>query len=547
MSEGGSEMKKIISIVSSTALIIAGALSLSVPVSADHHIEDIYGASNNNIHTSIYYEKTTKEIYMSGYDYWHAGSSSGQKYWYYKINDKNKYEQQMRIAESANDTSGYKYYKDLKECTQQEFEEALYQYEKNDKLTKVDIDKGFSKVNPTDYKMTDIDIPDYSYIRNITLDVQENTSATLEPKIMLYGTDIDLKVTWKSSDSRIAEVDSEGKVTAKAEGSCTVTSEIEGIGAVETYNITVEPYMTETEKKVKTLSEQYSSGQISEKEMYDKIYQIEEYKNDTQGHVITDLGGEDGYELITRSSNENVIYIYKVVDGKIKTKSFTAAQTDDFNKDTIEAKSTIVYSVGSDDICNARIYTIVRDHNALKLRYKIFEYRGISVDAEKIKEYTVNFKINPVSNKEEIELDAETSENIMSYAGYEEFFNDDENMILTENDYWNSDQVYRAFNAFRIRNSRILEEDGGSFYSGYSDCYTCVMFTDNTQAHINGYLQRLATAELYSHHDVKGKDALEMAFLNKKPNYNGLAESAELNNTELSNKNSIENIYVPAR
>ena len=50
------------------------------------------------------------------------------------------------------------------------------------------------------------------------------------PKITLVPADATAEITWKSSDPNIAAVSWEGKVTAVAPGTCTITATIEGVG-----------------------------------------------------------------------------------------------------------------------------------------------------------------------------------------------------------------------------------------------------------------------------------------------------------------------------
>ena len=479
-------MKRIISIVSSAALVMTGALSLSMTVSADTHTEDIYGADNNNNHTSIYYDKTSKELYMSGYDYWHSGDHGGWKYWYYKINDKNKYEQQMRIARSGgrDDPSRNKYFKDLKESTEQEFEEALYQYEKNDKLTKVDIDKGFSQVEPTDYSKKDVDIPDYSYIRNISLDTQENTSVILEPKIMLYGTGIDLKTTWKSSDSKIAEVDSEGRVTAKAEGSCTVTSEIEGIGTVESYNITVEPYMSETEKKIKNIVDQGGT----ERDIYESIYSgIDGISS--AGHVILDVDGDGKYELITRNYDRSAIMIYKLSGYNLLEKKFDYP---DLGYDRI--RMDMRYK--DDDV----YFTAMGTNDNKNYLIKVFKFSDSQFVMNKVYETKFSY--------DDYYLKIDASANKYLVCSWLESFNDN----CTEATPSNTQLLAKSDLGSCLTNfmaSYYVNED--------SDEQWNKNFVSDDGAH--GLYKALFCDEIYARHGLKTSIPRKVAFFNKKTYY----------------------------
>lgn len=54
----------------------------------------------------------------------------------------------------------------------------------------------------------------------------------------------------------------------------------------------------------------------SEREMYEAIYALKDFKAD--GHVITDLDGDGNYELVTRTKDRKTIKIYRVVNGQLK-------------------------------------------------------------------------------------------------------------------------------------------------------------------------------------------------------------------------------------
>ena len=61
---------------------------------------------------------------------------------------------------------------------------------------------------------------------------------------------------------------------------------------------------------------EYNSGNITEKEMFDMIYELDDIS--AEGHVITDIDNDGAYELVTRGNGKKLIKIYEVTDGKLE-------------------------------------------------------------------------------------------------------------------------------------------------------------------------------------------------------------------------------------
>ena len=185
------------------------------------------------IMTAIYYDPSSKDIYMTGK--YHNNRSLGEqiyRYRFYKLNSDKTCKTEKQLALSRGENNDGIFYINNNSCSKSEFDEEFFEYENNYK--RVDVDAGM-----TEFKYDDnIDVDsDYSFINKIRLFVGEST--TLESKFI--PTDNNISVNWKSSDSSVAEVDNNGKITAKSGGSCTVSAYISGVeNNITEYTITVE-------------------------------------------------------------------------------------------------------------------------------------------------------------------------------------------------------------------------------------------------------------------------------------------------------------------
>ncbi len=460
----------------------------------DSYIED-FGEKWNNVlkcGTRMYYDGSTGEISVLSLARY--GDTSHQEcniFYKYKQKTPGSYDfgkEEAYYISSGMATNTDYYNEKGKIISEANFEKFVFEFCDNKNMIEIKLDENMSYFSTDD---VDLSSPDYKFIRNITLDTKEKTKENLLPKIDIDSEDMDLKVSWKSSDSSIAEVDSSGNVTAKAVGSCDVTSEIEGVGAVEKYHITVEEYMTEDERAVRNAIKEGGS----EKTIYDKIYNIDSYK--AAGHVITDVDGDGKYELITRDSSRSVIMIYKISGNSLLEKKFDYPDLGYSNihmdlRYDYEDKDVYFVATGTDDNINykVKVFQFVDDEFVLK---KTAEY-DLTVDKQRVP--------NDKNNK-----------NIVLSGSWLESFNDDCTEAAPTDRYY------------------ISKENSGSYVTAFMDNYlnykdkdpnTIIryMSTDNDCYGVpRNKASSLILNEIYARHGMKSSYPRFIAFFNKKSNY----------------------------
>ena len=465
--------------------------------------------------TRMYYDSKTKDVYVMDQGSCIGGSEGVINYYKYgyshgDMSEKNKSEIWYAYRSMVHDTDFYD--ESNNEISENEFEEKLLEYENNKDLISIDVTEGMQSFG---YHRSDlVDAPDYSNDRNLTLDTQEITNAQLQAKIIIPD-GIDLKVEWKSSDSNVAEVDSEGYVTAKGEGDCTITSEIEGIGFIEQYNITVEPYMTETEKAVKGYITSYKSGELTEKDMLNNIYALEEYS--AGGHVITDIDADGAYELVTRSSDMKTIRIYEVSGDKIELANELIGID----------KAEMIYVHGGDK--TQCFYRTLEELGDSKTKVKVFQYNGPGTSMSNKLVCTVQYTgagggsdgydvFDSNGNK----VSVFTDEYKYISKSWRESFNDYCCDVAPITDYKEACQsASGSGELYSYTESALSSLD--YFYSSYytSDDYTVWRGYDYTLKGLDThYVQQMMINEILGRHNYKFSDPEVTALMNKKYSYN---------------------------
>ena len=240
------------------------------------------------IMTAIYYDPSSKDIYMTGK--YHNNRSLGEqiyRYRFYKLNSDKTCKTEKQLALSRGENNDGIFYINNNSCSKSEFDEEFFEYENNYK--RVDVDAGM-----TEFKYDDnIDVDsDYSFINKIRLFVGEST--TLESKFI--PTDNNISVNWKSSDSSVAEVDNNGKITAKSGGSCTVSAYISGVeNNITEYTITVE----DDQVRIKDAAVEFAMN----KGAFDE----------TAEYAVVDIDGDKELELLmtTVEGNFKTLEVYE--------------------------------------------------------------------------------------------------------------------------------------------------------------------------------------------------------------------------------------------
>ena len=475
----------------------------------DSYIED-FGEKWNNVlkcGTRMYYDGSTGEIsVLSLARYGNTSHQECNIFYKYKQKTPGSYDfgKEEAYYMSSKMATNTDYYNEKgKIISEADFEKFVFEFCDNKNLIEI---KPYE--NMSSFSIDDVDLydPDYKFIRNITLDTKKNIHATLLPKIDIDSEDMDLKVSWKSSDSSIAEVDSSGNVTAKAVGSCDVTSEIEGVGAVEKYHITVEEYMTEDERAVRNAIKEGGS----EKTIYDKIYNIDSYK--AAGHVITDVDGDGKYELVTRDADRKTIKIYSMSDGKLcKPKELTAV-----------SKVNMIYVKGSKYYdC---YFETIKDISEKEKEVKIFSYNGPGIDMTK--ELTVNIlqenaylTITDSSGKVLTKSDS----NYKYFEGiWQESFNDNCDYIISSSSYKKICRYIDNQNAYVYTFDGFIGIEFPDNYYSEGDAMEDFVSHGSSGRKTTKAMEifkQLVCNELVGRYNYKFTDPLTVACMNKKASY----------------------------
>ena len=301
--------KKIMSVVLVLCCAITMTLSVSVNVSAVSD-EDLYAEIKDtldSVNTSkLYYDKSTDKFYIRAIKSKARGIGNAYDVWLYELNDKGIAKETNRLEYSCymdDKESHFSYSINFKECSIDEFYKQYKSFD--DKYTEIDAEQGMSEL---DLKNDETTVStDYSYVSNITLDI--GTSQKLLPKVILNEKD-NLKITWSSSNDKVATVDNNGNVTAKNSGSCTVSAKLEGLDeSIAEYTIRVRT----NDETLKTAAIQVAK---------------EEYKE----YALADIDDDGEKELVLKGqvedSSDDELIVYEYQNGNFNKSDNYVIKTD---------------------------------------------------------------------------------------------------------------------------------------------------------------------------------------------------------------------------
>ncbi|MGN1458234.1 MAG: YARHG domain-containing protein, partial [Acutalibacteraceae bacterium] len=259
-------------------------------------IKDTLESINNS---KLYYDKNSGKFYIRAIKHQNT-TDLGILYniWLYELNDKGIAKETNRLTYGTylgkgayvNGKNTFNYYINFNDCSIDEFYKQYKSFD--DKYTEIDAEQGMSEL---DLKNDETTVStDYSYVSNITLDI--GGSQKLLPKVILNEKD-NLKITWSSSDNKVATVDNDGNVTAKNSGSCTVSAKLEGLDeSIAEYTIRVRT----NDEILKTAAMQFA------KEKY-KEYALADIDDDGEKELV--LKGQ-----VADSSDDGLI-VYEYQNG----------------------------------------------------------------------------------------------------------------------------------------------------------------------------------------------------------------------------------------
>lgn len=308
-------LKKIMSVVLALCCAITMTLSVSMNVSALSD-EDLYTEIKDNlesINTSkLYYDKNTGKFYIRAIKHQNT-TDHGILYniWLYELNDKGIAKETNRLTYDTylgkgtyvNGKNTFNYYINFNDCSIDEFYKQYTSFD--DKYTEIDAEQGMTELDIKDTYSSNTSIitttssTDYSYVSNITLDI--DTSQKLLPKVILNKKD-NLKITWSSSDNKVASVDNDGNVTAKNSGSCTVSAKLEGLDE------SIAEYTIKVNSDDETLSKAYEFAKSTT-------------TNNSSQYQILDIDNDNKKEILI-AEPDNIkntkVYLYKLVNKEFK-------------------------------------------------------------------------------------------------------------------------------------------------------------------------------------------------------------------------------------
>ena len=272
----------------------------------------------------------------------------------------------------------------------------------------------------------------------------------------------------------------------------------------------------------------FKSGDISEKEMFDKLYSLEEYTSG--GHVITNIDIDSNYELVTRSKDKKTIDIYELFDNRLEKVVTLSAD--------IQANLLYVDENTGDEKFEHSCYFETIDYaenNNMKVR--IYRYRNDSGVLVTQNEYLVELygdsKMDYVKimDKDGNKLegnDAVSAHNFLT-SRWQESFNDNCFEIVPISQ--NSDVI-------KLSESNYVGPSGPAEYYAYTLDYNKLIsdfcnayYNDGDHPkfvtfglYINGLSEidahTLAKHEITARYNLSYDDPLITAFMNKKPYYN---------------------------
>lgn len=299
--------------------------------------------------------------------------------------------------------------------------------------------------------------------------------------------------------------------------------------------------MTDTEKKVSTIIKNYTNSDISEKDLFNQVYELDDYK--AAGHVITDIDGDGAYELVTRSTDEKTIRIYELSDNKIMlAKDLTG-----------ETKADLIYVF---DNKKWECYFETLDRSDNNTAVKVFNYNGPDKDMDIVLECNVlkmeepqtipTYVFSDNNGTEIIETDSKLKYITNSWC---ESFNDsfteaceqtkDKKLVNPEPiGYGSGEQPILTY----YENCRPDYE--GLIKAYYGEGYVPLWHAENMclGIHLKDY-DSLIINEIIGRHNYKFTDPMTTAFMNKKSYYNADPD-AELFNIDFNEyeKDNYENI-----
>ena len=280
---------------------------------------------------------------------------------------------------------------------------------------------------------------------------------------------------------------------------------------------------------------EYNSGNITEKEMFDMIYELDDIS--AEGHVITDIDNDGAYELVTRGNGKKLIKIYEVTDGKLELAGMVEG----------EDKADLIYSfkdITSEEGISMPVcyFSTLKSAGDYKTSVRILNYNGpdseMTEEASFIVEVYNDGKMDRTRYLDENGNQIEDDKGIIAFATYRwrESFNDDccnllpetaEELIVEEEQSMegiiymhpedeNTDKKYYHQKSEIYNKIHLFPK----LYYKHDDTNPWLAFGTAVDGLYEAWIERLAKEEMLAKYNYKFDSPLTTAFMNKKPEYN---------------------------
>ncbi len=278
---------------------------------------------------------------------------------------------------------------------------------------------------------------------------------------------------------------------------------------------------TNNESSENCLIASYKNKEITEKELLDKLYMMDEYK--AGGHVITNVDVTLGYELVTRSDDRKTIKLYKLINN-IFTK--VAEISADIQTNLIY----VDHDMTDDNFEHKCYFETINSAENNQMMVRIYYYDSLVntlvTEKEFLTEIYSDGKMEQTKymTKDGNELDENEAAIAYKYiCGWQESFNDSCYKIVpatqTEDVLELYEESSNSYYSYKLAYDNAIQSFCYDYYtSGDTNKFKTFGLRINGVSEIDAHI--LAKHEITARHNLSFQDPLITAFMNKNPDYN---------------------------